>query len=117
MVGEYLLVVSVDGLEESATINVTHGDVVRFEIDGNQDNYQIIAGQIVEISLIAFDKAGNAFITGVDWDGAYDGQSTWNYEGIGSIKEVDESSYQITLTKTTGMSISEASACWARPKW
>jgi len=111
VVGEYLLTVSIGGLEESATINVAHGDVVRFEIEGGkQDIYQIIAGQMVEVSLLAFDKAGNQFIAGVDWDGLYDGQSTWDYEGIGSIKEVDAASYQITLTKTTGMSISEASA-------
>ena len=110
VVGEYILTVSIDGLEESAIINVLHGDVVRFEITDKQDIYQIIAGQMVEVSLVAFDKAGNQFITGVDWEGLYDGQSTWNYEGIGSIKEVDEASYQITLTKTTGMSISEASA-------
>ena len=110
VVGEYLLTVSIDGLEESATINVSHGDVVRFEIDDNQYTHQIIAGQTVEVSLYAFDKAGNRFITGVDWNGLYDGQSTWNYEGIGSIKEIDTASYQITLTKTTGLSISEASA-------
>jgi len=106
IVGDYVLKASIGELEEVADISILHGNPVSFETVDEQGeivsgSYSIIAGQTFQVSIIAFDSAGNQFKQEVEWNGQQAGTSIWTYSDIGQIVALGDAKYGVTLTKTT----------------